>query len=203
MDDIDHLTALEAAGTTVCLVSKNWEEQRILELHAAGFRRFAESRVAALAERASSLPADIEWHFVGNLQRRDLSAILQHASMTQSFDRIDLLDRLAGSGVEFLLQINITGEHKRNGILAADLPAALDAIGTAGLSCSGLMAHPPLIDDQERTGRSFTAMERLLATNKVRHPSLRVLSMGTSADHELAIERGANMVRLGRLLSMD
>ena len=197
----DTLRAIEASGTKVCLVSKRWEPARVQQLYDAGFRRFAESRAGALALRADALPDDIEWHFVGNIQRRDLSTILRHAAMIQSFDRIDLLDRLADSGVEFLLQVDIAGREGRNGIQPAEIPAALDAVEAGGLECSGLMAHPPLVDDEAQRAVWFARMSELRTEHQTRHPSLEELSMGTSDDHALAIEYGATMVRLGRLLT--
>ena len=200
---MERLRDIEAGGTRVCLVSKYWDVNLISELYSHGFRCFAESRVDALAQRAGALPDDIEWHFVGNIQKRDLSTILRHATMIQSFDRIDLIDKLVGTNIKFLLQINIAEQPDRNGIMPTEISTALDAIEDVELKCSGFMAHPPLSDDTKEVEGWFTHMQELISSNHGRHPSLKALSMGTSADYALAIEHGATMIRLGRLLSMD
>jgi hypothetical protein len=199
MDRIDGRAALVA-------VTKGRPLADARVLHALGQRDFAENRADALAERRPALP-DARWHFIGNIQRNKVK-LLAGCTLVHSFDRPELAEAWP-RGVPVLLQVDFTGEPagpraegpdvptgtsgaRRNGLAPDALPAALDACRAVGVDVRGLSTLPPREGDPRPHFRKLRALREAL--------ELRELSMGMSADFEVAIEEGATMVRVGRAL---
>ena len=191
------LNDITNSGVDVCLISKYWDEGQLMELYEMGYRKFGENRANVLVERAMKLPSDIEWHFVGNLQSRDLGKICKHASLIQSFDRLDLLEKLSNfPEIEILIQINLTDDKNRNGINPNDLDIVIEKINSFGVKCKGFMLHPPIGFSDEIKEDFFNQMNKIYS----QYPHYSILSMGTSNDYKLANRCGATLNRLGRLL---
>ena len=194
---IELLKILEHTGVDVCLVSKYWAYSDIMKFYHAGFKKFGESRIDALIRRAQNLPKDIEWHFIGNIQSRDIGKICKYAKIIQSFDRPDLLAKLVNyPDIEILVQVNISGQNNRNGVLVGDLDKVIEEIEKYEVTCNGFMIHPPLDSSIEDKKYWFEEMQRIFS----HYPNYTVLSMGTSHDFKLANEFGATLNRLGRIL---
>jgi len=194
---IELLKILEHTGVDVCLVSKYWANSDIMKFYHAGFKKFGESRIDALIRRAQNFPKDIEWHFIGNIQSRDIGKICKYAKIIQSFDRPDLLAKLVNyPDIEILVQVNISGQNNRNGVLVGDLDKVIEEIEKYEVTCNGFMIHPPLDSSIEDKKHWFGEMQRIF----LNYPNYTVLSMGTSHDFELANEFGATLNRLGRIL---
>jgi len=194
---IELLTNLEFSGVEVCLVSKYWSDSNIMKFYQAGFKKFGESRIDALIRRAQHFPKDIEWHFIGNIQSRDLDKICKYAKVIQSFDRPDLLSKLANyPEIEILIQVNISEQKNRNGILLENLEKVIDEIEKYEVTCKGFMIHPPMDSSIKEKKYWFVEMQRIFSN----YPNYTILSMGTSHDFELANEFGATLNRLGKIL---
>lgn len=194
---IELLMNLELSGVEVCLISKYWGDSDIMKFYQAGFKKFGESRIDALIRRAQSFPKDIEWHFIGNIQSRDLEKICKYAKVIQSFDRPDLLSKLANyPKIKILIQVNISEQENRNGVLLGDLSKVIKEIKKYKVNCNGFMIHPPMDSSIEEKKYWFGEMQRIFSS----YPNYTILSMGTSHDFELANEFGATLNRLGRRL---
>ncbi|RAH14648.1 MAG: hypothetical protein CMB56_005200 [Methanobacteriota archaeon] len=192
------LEAIKQKGVDVCLVSKYWNDKQIMDFYNLGYRKFGENRVDILEKRYKNLPKDIEWHFLGNIQSRDLPKICKFSSLIQSFDRPDLLEKISNyQGVNILIQINLFEDKNRNGIALENLDNVIDKINHNQVTCKGFMIHPPqeLTDDEKKL--CFEKMSEVF----LRHPNFSILSMGTSGDYELANNSGATLNRLGRVLT--
>jgi hypothetical protein len=156
-----------------------------------------------LAERALAAP---RWHFVGQLQRNKVRLVAPLFDVVESVDRISLaeeLDRRAaalGRTIEVLLQVNTSGEAQKGGASPEAVPALLAQTSLLGaLRVTGLMTVPAADPDPERARESFGRLRRLrddLCATPEGH-TLTQLSMGMSADFEVAIEEGATLVRVG------
>lgn len=160
--------------------------QRLLDL---GQRDFGENRADALAARVATFP-EARWHFIGNVQRNKVK-LLEGCALVHSFDRPELAAAWPAR-VPLLLQVDFTGAPHRNGLPAAAVPDALAAARASGLGVRGLTTLPPREGDPRACFRQLREMRDDLG--------LRELSMGMSADFEVAIEEGATLVRVGRAL---
>jgi PLP dependent protein len=180
-------------------VSKTVPAERIRLGVEAGLTALGENRVQEAREKIKILGRPVPWHLIGHLQTNKVRDALELFDLIHSLDRLELareIDRRAGDPgrvVDTLLEVNVAGEPQKSGFAPDDVAAALEAIGgMKHLRVRGLMAIPPLAERAEETRTWFQSLRRLAE----RH-GLEELSMGMSADFEVAIEEGATMVRVG------
>jgi pyridoxal phosphate enzyme (YggS family) len=180
-------------------VSKTVPVERIRQAVAAGVPALGENRVQEAEAKIAALGRPVPWHLIGHLQTNKVRAALELFDVIQSLDRLELArecDRRArarGRSVAVLLQVNVAAEASKGGFAPGDVGAAIDAIAALDhLELRGLMAIPPPVERAEEARGWF----RMLAQLGKLH-GLAGLSMGMSADFEVAIEEGATMVRVG------
>ncbi|HUR67812.1 MAG TPA: alanine racemase [Candidatus Thermoplasmatota archaeon] len=187
----EEVVAKVAGRARLVAVSKGATLEQVRAVFDAGQRDFGENRADALAARAASLPREARWHFIGNLQSRDLRRLRELEPLVHSFDRPDLVARWPVA-VPVLVQVDFTGRPERNGVAPADVPALVDALRARGIEARGLSTLPPKEGDPRAVFRALSALRDELG--------LEELSMGMSEDYEIAIEEGATMVRVGRAI---
>lgn len=186
-------------------VSKTMPPAAILAAYAAGQRDFGENKVQEYSDKSPRLPADIAWHLIGHLQRNKakpaLGAALLHALDSDRLaERLDALALEAGlARVEFLIQVNVTGEVSKSGVVPAGLePLLASCLRLPRLRCRGLMTMARFEADGAELHRTFAALrearDRLAQACGVPLPEL---SMGMSGDFREAIAEGATLVRIG------
>ena len=165
----------------------------------AGLTALGENRVQEAREKIKILGRPVPWHLIGHLQTNKVRDALELFDLIHSLDRLELareLERRAGDPgrvVDTLLEVNVAEEPSKSGFAPDAVGAALEAIGgMTHLRVRGLMAIPPIVERAEDSRPWFQALRRLAE----RH-GLKELSMGMSADFEVAIEEGATMVRVG------
>ena len=200
--------AAERAGRsideiTVVAVSKTMTPDQIMEVHEQGHRDFGENRAGELAEKASVLPGDIRWHFVGTLQSNKTRAVRGITHLLHSMDRRSLAKAwLKGHGLAppVLAQVNIGDEDQKSGLAPEEVDEALDWMTALGLDVRGLMAIPPIPERPEDSRPYFAALREIRDRVVSTHPSVVELSMGVTDDFEVAISEGASIIRVGRAI---
>lgn len=180
-------------------VSKTVEVARIREAVAAGLPALGENRVQEARAKIAELGRPVGWHLVGQLQTNKAKDAVELFDVIHSLDRLELAQELhkrarqRGRPVEVLVQVNLAGEAQKGGITPEGLGALLDAVaGLDHVRVRGLMAIPPEAPDPEDSRVWFRTLRKL--GERVALPEL---SIGMSADFEVAIEEGATMVRVG------
>jgi hypothetical protein len=157
-----------------------------------GVTLVGENRAQELAEKVDRAPGRLRWHFIGALQSRKVRLIVPHVELIHSVateSALRELGRHAPADFRILVEVNVGGEAGKAGIA----PEALDDfIARSPVHVAGLMTMPPLARTPEDSRPHFAALARL-GTER----GLRVLSMGTSQDYEVAVEEGATIVRIG------
>lgn len=194
-------------GTTAQLiaVSKTKPVNDIREAYQAGQRQFGENYVQELATKAQELTdlAQIRWHFIGPIQSNKTRDIAVYADVVHSIDRLKIAERLSAqrpagkAPLQVLLQVNISREDSKSGILAEDLlPLARQISNLQNIQLAGLMAIPaPAVNGDNQ--QAFAAMQQLSASLQAEFPQADQLSMGMSDDWQQAVLFGATMIRLG------
>jgi hypothetical protein len=200
--------AARAAGRSpdqvlLVAVSKGQPASAIASAHAAGQITFGENYAQELAAKAEELSSlGITWHFIGHLQRNKVKAVVRHARVIETVDRVELgreIAKHATEPVDVLVEVNVGRESQKAGCAPPDLVPLVRALkGVEGLRLRGLMTVPPLGADAESSRRYFSALRELAATARQAgdDPGPH-LSMGMSQDFEVAIAEGATMVRVG------
>lgn len=205
---VDAAIARRGGGPPVRLiaVSKRQPAEAVAAAWAAGQRDFGENYAQEFAHKRQALQGDdIRWHFIGALQSNKVKTVLG-STLLHAVDRPSVLQalqrRAAAAGVvqAVLVQVNLAAEPGKAGIAVAQLPALLDAFAeTDAVQCRGLMLIPPLATPE--ASRPLFAGLRALAREHRARPRRNVamaeLSMGMSADFEVAIAEGATLVRVG------
>ncbi len=192
------------------IVTKTVEPAGILEVYGAGERDFGENRVQEWQEKKDLLPTDIRWHLIGHLQTNKVKFVVGNVALIQSLDRpalaAEIEKQAKAKGVKevpCLLQVNMSREETKFGCAPEDVGTLMKAVAAASsVRLRGLMTIGPLTDDTGRIRDCFRRTRELFGSLKKEYPahSWEVLSMGMSADYKIAIEEGANMLRIGSLI---
>ncbi len=194
-------------------VSKTKPADEIMKLYRAGHRAFGENRAGELVEKHAALPEDIEWHMIGHLQRNKVKEIVGFVRMIQSVDSLRLareIDKQAGRvrrNVSVLLQVKIAQETEKYGFDTAELLGILDAgllQQLPFLQISGLMGMATFTDNREQLQWEFRKLRDFFEEVRERYfkddQGFREVSMGMSGDHDIALEAGSTMIRVGSAL---
>ena len=193
----------DADGVTLLAVSKGRSNAAVGDLYAAGQRIFGENRPQGIRQRfEGDLPADIVWHFVGNVQRRAIKTIAPAISLLHSLDRMSLANAWVrlDQPPPVLIEVNIGDEPQKHGFAASEVIGVADHLALGGVSVQGLMIIPPRVQVAEDARRWFVALRELRDRLVIEHPGACDLSMGMTDDFEIAVEEGASIVRVGRAI---
>jgi pyridoxal phosphate enzyme (YggS family) len=187
------------AEVLLIAVSKTVDVERIRLAVAAGVAALGENRVQEAREKIEILGRPVPWHFIGHLQTNKAKDAARLFDWIHSVDGIDLareLDRRAralGRTLDVLLEVNVGEEPQKSGARPDEIKPLRDAMaGLGALRVRGLMAIPPAAADPEQSRPHFRRLRELRDGLGLEH-----LSMGMSADFEVAVEEGATMVRVG------
>lgn len=197
-------------GVVLVAVSKFHPVEALREAYDAGQRIFGESRANEMASKAAALPDDIEWHFIGHLQTNKVRTVVPHASLIHSIDSPRLLDAVdaeavrEGRRIKVLMQLHVAKEETKFGFTPDELtqyltPGRVEALRATDIV--GVMGMASNVDDEERIRRDFRDIRATFDTLKAGvfagKPEFSIISMGMSHDWPIAVEEGANMVRIG------
>lgn len=184
-------------------VSKSKSIQEIKELYDLGQRDFGENYVQELLEKQTALPTDIRWHFIGHLQTNKVKLIVPFVHLIQGVDSIKLLHEINKQGEKLnlvcncLLQVHIAEEETKFGFDEQELFEAYHQESNfPHVKLLGLMGMASFTEDKERVRTEFRRLKKLYDTI----PRASILSMGMSSDFQIAIEEGANLVRIGTMI---
>jgi pyridoxal phosphate enzyme (YggS family) len=202
----------DPGAVTLVAASKTVSVDRLAEAVACGCRIFGENRVQEALAKIDAVKGDggIEWHLIGPLQPNKVKHAVGRFALLHAVDRLDVAERLDRAARErgltqrVLLEVNVAGETTKHGFRPGDLKSAVERMGAfAGLRVLGLMTIPPPAEKPEDTRPHFRRLRALaeeVEAMRVPGVSMKELSMGMSADFEIAIEEGATLVRVGTAL---
>lgn len=200
---------------TLVAVSKYATAGEVIELAQAGQRCFGENRLhdaIAKIDATSAAVPNLEWHMVGHLQTNKVPHALRYFTTIQSVDSRHLADAISRraafneGAVPILLQVNVARDPGKHGFTsAAVLHDYAELTRLPGIEVGGLMTIGPEPARPEDSRPTFAALRELRDALDALGvgPPLRDLSMGMTADFEVAIGEAATIVRVGRALFGD
>lgn len=210
------LSAIQAAkklaqaeqAVQLLAVSKAQSVAAIRAAHAAGQTQFGENYLQeALDKQAQLSDLAILWHFIGPIQSNKTQLIAQHFDWVHSVDRLKIAQRLNDARannpvpLQVCVQVNISHEPSKSGVLVADLENTVAAIvKLPHLQLRGLMAIPAPSKDRDIQRQQFKQVRECYDNLLAKGYALDTLSMGMSDDYAAAIEQGATIVRIGSAL---
>jgi pyridoxal phosphate enzyme (YggS family) len=194
-------------GPRLLMASKYLAVDEMGILAQAGIGLVGENRAEGIEQKWDRWRDSFEFHFIGHLQSRKARLVVPCVSLIHSVESISLveeLDRRADTEVRVLLEVNVSGEETKYGILPAAAETFLErAAAHRRVKFTGLMTMAPFSSDPESTRPYFRELRELrdrLGVAFAGRYELTELSMGMSGDYEVAVEEGATLVRIGSAL---
>ena len=213
MDIKENLNRIKAglpAGVRLVAVSKTHPVEMLQEAYDAGQRVFGENKVQEMNVKSQALPSDIEWHFIGHVQRNKIHIMAPYVSVIQGVDTFEKLAEIDRQAARFnrhitcLLQLHIAQEETKFGFSADECTAMLeqgDWKNLKNITIGGVMGMASNTDDEAQVRAEFSRLHDIFESYKEKYfkesPDFNTISDGMSGDYKLAIECGSNMVRIG------
>lgn len=175
----------------------------ILEAIEAGVKVIGENYVQEAEEKFSIIGRKVKWHFIGHLQKNKAKKIARIFDMVETIDSVEMARELDKScaainkSMPILIEVNSGREENKSGVLPEDAEIIIKAIsGLPNIKVAGLMTMGPLMKDPEDYRPYFKEAKKLFDKIKMNY-NMEYLSMGMSGSYRIAIQEGANLVRIG------
>lgn len=191
-------------------VSKNHPVEAIKEAYQAGQRAFGENKAQELADKAPLLPGDIEWHFIGHLQRNKVRQLIPYVSLIHSVDSLRLLEEIniqaekAGRVIPCLLQFHIAEEEGKFGLDIDEAHQLLSSPAFRSMKnvrITGVMGMATFTEDMLQVRREFASLHTIFQNLAGKYfpedKGFCEISMGMTDDMKASIDEGSTMVRVG------
>lgn len=173
-----------------------------------GIKFIGENRVQELLSKYPDYDLNsAQLHFIGHLQTNKVKSIIDKVAMIHSVDSFKLAEKISNEAIksskvmDVLVEINVGNEESKSGISKSQAEELIHKISELkGICVKGLMAIPPICDDNDRLFKYFSNMYNLfidIKSKNVDNVNMKYLSMGMSSDYCEAISCGANFVRIG------
>lgn len=186
-------------------ISKTFPAEDILEIHKLGHIDFGENKVQELKSKYDKLiNENINWHLVGHLQTNKVKYIADFVSLIHSVDSLKLaieIDKYAkklNKMINILVQVNTSDELQKSGAEPQEVKSLCKEISLLeNINMQGLMTIGMFTDNEKIIRDNFKMLKNLFEELKDNYSEFKYLSMGMTSDYKIAIEEGANMLRIG------
>ncbi len=168
---------------------------------------FGENKVQEMTKKADILTESVNWHFIGRLQTNKVKYLIGNVGLIHSLDRYELAQEIqrkseqVDSVTNVLVQVNVAEEKTKAGVLCEQVSEFVREISLfKNIKINGLMTIAPYTDNAEELRPYFRKLYKIhidIKQKSIDNISMKYLSMGMSNDFHVAIEEGANMVRVG------
>ncbi len=199
-DNLDKIKKEIPDDITLVAVSKTKSNDEMSEAYNLGIKDFVENYIQELTKKMDTLPKDIKWHMIGHLQTNKVKELVKrNIYLIESVDSIKLAKEINKEAIKnnkiinILIEVNISNDVNKTGISLHELETLVNQVTKLdNIRLKGLMAVAKNTDDVNIIRQEFRQMKTLQDKYK-----LEFLSMGMSHDYKIAIEEGANIIRIG------
>lgn len=201
------ISGRSADDVLLVAVTKTHGADMINEAIDCGITDIGENKVQEILEKYDQVKKGVRWHLIGHLQTNKVKYIIDKVSLIHSVDSIKLMDEIDRQAkkhnlvMDILIQVNISGEETKFGIEPEQLDEFLRHAGElSNIRVLGLMTIAPKTNNSVTSRLHFDNIRAIYLDNQTKmydNVIMKYLSMGMSGDYEVAIECGANIVRVG------
>ncbi|MBD3179594.1 MAG: YggS family pyridoxal phosphate-dependent enzyme [Candidatus Latescibacteria bacterium] len=194
----------------IVAITKTHPPETVDQAVSAGLEDVGENKVQEFLDKSEDVRQACRWHFVGHLQRNKVKNVVGRFQLIHSLDSLRLAREINKRGLreervtDLLVQVNTSGEDSKYGIAPEEAAGFCEKVsGMEGIRVRGLMTMAPWVDDPGVLRESFSRLRELrdeIRGRDIANISMEHLSMGMSDDFEYAVEEGATILRLGRVL---
>lgn len=191
----------------IIAVTKTVDVDRINEAIALGITDIGENKVQEIQEKYEQINKDVKWHMIGHLQSNKVKYIIDKVEMIHSLDRLSLAEEIQKRAeglniyVNSLVQVNIAEEDSKFGLRKEEVIPFIKSLKDLNrIKVKGLMTIAPFVEDPEEARYVFRDLKSLFEEIKdinINNVDMKYLSMGMTNDYEVALEEGANIIRIG------
>ncbi len=189
---------------TLIAVSKTKPVEMLQEIYEEGVRTFGENKVQEMMDKQEKLPADIQWHMIGHLQRNKVKYLIGKTALIHSVDSLRLAEEISRLSVkhqvttDILVEVNIAQEESKFGIRKEETIDLVEQISKLpNIKIQGLMTIAPFVEDPEDNRQYFKDIKKLsvdINQKNIDNVSMNILSMGMTVDYTVDIEEGDTLV---------
>ena len=192
----ERIASIASRPVRVVAVTKGFGPEAVVAARAAGIEDIGENYAHDLDAKAGAVDAQVRWHFLGPVQRNKVGLIAKRVALWHAVDRVAAGEAIARHtpSAAVLVQVNVTAEPQKSGCAKGEVAGLVSALRSLDLDVRGLMAVGRA-NDLDATRAGFREVARI--SDEL---GLGELSMGMSADLDVALEEGATIVRIGRAL---
>jgi len=192
---------------TLIAVTKTVDADTINEAIKLGITDIGENRVQEIEAKYDKINKNVKWHMIGHLQSNKVKYIIEKVSLIHSLDRMSLAKEIQKRAderniiVDALIQVNVAEEESKFGLKYEQvIPFIEKIIEFDNIKIKGLMTIAPYADDPEEVRFVFKKLKKLfdeISLRNYENVDMKYLSMGMTNDYQIALEEGANMIRIG------
>jgi len=206
-ENIEKILSELPSGVELVAASKERTVSEIKEAIAAGVKIIGENYIKEASDKFEPIGREAKWHLIGHLQRNKVKAAVKIFDLIETLDSLELASALdkeckkAGKLMPVLIEVNSASEPQKQGVLPEAVEGfVLKLEEFSKLKVVGLMTMGPWLNDPEAVRPYFRKTKQLFDKIKAAHKgeaAMRFLSMGMSSSWPVAVEEGANIVRIG------
>ena len=206
-ENIKHILDELPENVQLVAAAKTRKPHEILEAVEAGITIIGENYIQEAEQVSEVIGHRIEWHFIGHLQKNKVKKAVQLFDMIETVDSVDIAKEInkrcaeSGKTMPVLIEINSGREPQKSGVYPEDAEYIIREVSTLGnIRVTGLMTMGPFTSNAEDIRPCFSETKRLFDTIKdleLPEVEMKYLSMGMTDSYRIAIEEGANMIRIG------
>lgn len=192
---------------TLIVVTKTVDPERINYAVDCGVSNLGENKVQEIMDKYETVSKNIKWHLIGHLQTNKVKYIIDKVELIHSVDSVKLAEEISKRAEKYditkdvLVQINVAEEETKFGIKLEEAVNFVKSISEFdNIRIKGLMTIAPYSDNPEGVRLVFRKLREKfdeLSQMNLPNTEMKYLSMGMSNDYHIAIEEGANMIRIG------
>lgn len=201
------LTGQEPGNVTLVAVTKTISVEKIKEAIGCGIGDIGENKVQEVRQKYPFIGDTVRWHLIGHLQANKVKEAVRIFDLIHSVDTLSLAVEINKQAQkinkiqDILLEVNISGETSKFGCKQEEAIALAGMAGQlAHLRLKGLMTMAPFETTEQMSRSIFRGLKELagrIRDRKLLNVEMRYLSMGMTSDYEIALEEGANIIRIG------
>ena len=213
--NLDLIKSTLPEQVTLVAVSKTKSVSEIMEAYNAGQRVFGENKIQEMVEKQDQMPKDIDWHMIGHVQRNKVKYMAHFVNLIHGVDNFKLLKeidkqaKIHDRNIDCLLQIKIADEDSKFGMTSSEAKEILQYKEFSELKnvcIVGVMGMATFTEDKQQIEQEFKRLKSIfdeLKELRIEDCKLKTISMGMSADYQIAIDCGSTMIRLGSSIFGD
>ncbi|MDO4661720.1 MAG: YggS family pyridoxal phosphate-dependent enzyme [Tissierellia bacterium] len=198
---------LSQSDVMLLCVTKTVSIDNIMEAYNMGYRDFGENKVQELLYKKENMPDDINWHLIGHLQTNKVNKIVGKVSLIQSIDSLKILKKVNNRAKELgiiqdiLIEVNVSNEESKHGFKVDELSSLFEGIEEfKNIKVKGFMTMAPNIEDEDKIRWVFSSLNKIFekfSQLSYNNTDMKFISMGMTHDYKIALEEGANIIRVG------